>query len=146
MACRGDVLDRIAQHRLPTDTCDRFRRRLGRRGPSRLISRVPRATASGCKFTLQSKNDLYLCFEQAIFRDEGESLRFSYPADHPLASEFEEQMVQLIREYRGDGEYLSVHHPEEQGAKDDAPDSMALALFSAAGGGLARFPSVAALL
>jgi len=31
---------------------------------------------------------------------------------------------------------LSVHHPAEQGAKDDAPDSTALALFSAAGGGI----------
>jgi hypothetical protein len=63
-------------------------------------------------------------------------MRFSYPADHPLAAEFEEQMARLIGEYKGDGEYLSVHHPEEPGARDDAPDSTALALFGAANGGI----------
>lgn len=55
-------------------------------------------------------------------------LRFSYPADHPLAAEFEEQMVALVREYKRDGEYLSVHHPDDDpGARDDAPDACALA-------------------
>jgi hypothetical protein len=51
-------------------------------------------------------------------------------------AEFEEQVTQLVREYKEDGEYLSVHHPDEQGAKDDAPDSTALALLAAAGGGI----------
>lgn len=54
------------------------------------------------KFSLQSKNALYLNFEAALFREPDYSLRFSYPVDHPLAAEFE-------------------NHPDEQGAVDDAP-------------------------
>ena len=46
---------------------------------------------------------------------------------------FENQMTRLLREYKGDGEYLSVHHPDEPDAKDDAPD--ATALYGAAAGG-----------
>src|SRR4051812_15231418 len=55
------------------------------------------------------------------------NVRLSYPADHPLAGEFEEQATRLVREYKGGGEYLSVHHPAEADAKDDAPDATALA-------------------
>lgn len=99
-------------------------------------SGLPIAAESHVKFTLQSKNDLYVNFENAIFRDEGDQMRFSYPADDPLASEFEEQTVRLVREYKGDGEYLSVHHPDEPDARDDAPDSTALALFGASGCGI----------
>ena len=61
-------------------------------------------------------------------------MRFSYPVDHPLTPDFEEQMSRLIREYKGDAEYLSVHHPDEPDACDDAPDASALALLGAAGG------------
>lgn len=86
------------------------------------------------QFTMQSKNELYLNFELALFRDGGDPLRFSYPPDHPLAGEFEEQMVALEREYIGQGEYLSVHHPDEIGAKDDAPDATALMLMASLGG------------
>jgi hypothetical protein len=60
----------------------------------------------------------------------GDPLAFTYPADHSLASEFEEQMTKLVREYKGNGEYLSIHHPEEQGGRNDAPDSTELALFA----------------
>jgi hypothetical protein len=63
--------------------------------------------ASHVKFTLQSKNDRYVNFEQAIYRDEGDIMRFSYPAGHSLAAEFEAQMIRLLHEYKGDGEYLS---------------------------------------
>jgi hypothetical protein len=35
-------------------------------------------------------------------RDEGDSLPFSYPADHPLAAEFKEQLKRLVREYIGE--------------------------------------------
>jgi hypothetical protein len=59
-----------------------------------------------------------------------------YPADHPLAGEFEKQMVALIRDYKGDGEYMSVHHPDEPDAKDDAPDATGVALLAAADGGI----------
>ncbi len=91
------------------------------------------------QFTLQSKITLYMNFEAALFRDAGDPLRFSYPADHPLAAQFEEQMVALVREYKGQGEMLSIHHPDEQGAKDDAPDATALMLLGAVGGSMARF-------
>lgn len=37
------------------------------------------------------------------------------PVGHALASESEEQMTALTREYRGDGEYTSVHHPDTPG-------------------------------
>src|SRR5688572_13309562 len=84
------------------------------------------------KFTLQSKIDLYLNYEQALSKERGDKMQFSYPADHPLAAEFEEQLVALLREYKADGDYLSGYHPEEPNAKDDAPDSTALAPFAAA--------------
>lgn len=38
-------------------------------------------------------------FEAALFRDPEDELRFPYPADHPLASEFEGEMIELEREY-----------------------------------------------
>ena len=77
---------------------------------------------------------MYLAFESAIYREPGDSLRFSYPVDHALAAEFEEQMTALVREYKGDGDYLSVHHPDTPGALDDAPDATALMLIGAAQG------------
>jgi len=51
-------------------------------------------------FTLQSKDTLYLNLQEAIFRPAGDPLRFSYPADHPLAPEFEDQMTKLLRSTR----------------------------------------------
>ena len=66
----------------------------------------------------------------------GSSERFTYPADHPLASEFEEQMTQLIREYQGQGEYLKASAPDEPGTHDDACDSTALALLAGSGGSI----------
>lgn len=77
---------------------------------------------------------MYLNFESAIYRELGDPLRFSYPADHEIAAEFGEQMTTLTREYKGDGEYLSVHHPDTPGARDDAPDATALMLMGAARG------------
>jgi hypothetical protein len=38
-------------------------------------------------------------------------------------------MAELIREYKGDGEY--PHHPEKPGAHDDARDATALMLLAA---------------
>jgi|GEM_PF-5217479 len=35
-------------------------------------------------------------------------------------------MTTLVREYKGDGEFLSVHHPDTPGALDDAPDALCL--------------------
>src|SRR5206468_5597049 len=97
---------------------------------------LPIGEESFFKFTVQSKNDLYLHDEQALFKEPDDPLRYSYPADDPLTAEFEDQMVRLVREYKGDGEYLCVHHPDEPDARDDAPDSTALCLLAGAGGSL----------
>lgn len=97
---------------------------------------LPMGEESLYAFTQKSKNDLYTTFEGALFRDPGDPLRFSYPAWHPLASEVEEQMTQLIREYKGDGEFLSPHAPEVPGAHDDAPTAIALAVMAASVGGI----------
>ena len=64
--------------------------------PNKLASRPP---ACHVKFKLHSKNDLYLVFADTLYRDEGDSLRFSYPSDHPLAAEFEEQMTAWAKEF-----------------------------------------------
>ena len=77
---------------------------------------------------------MYLNFELAIYRYSGDPLRFSYRADQPLAAEFEEQMTTLVREYKGDGEYLSVHHPQTPEALDEAPNAAALMLMGTARG------------
>lgn len=77
---------------------------------------------------------MYLNFESVIYHDPVDPLKFSYPAVHQLAAEFEEQMTSLAREYKGDGEYLSVHHSDTPGALDDAPDATALCLMGAARG------------
>ena len=111
----------------------------GTGGPLEILeqgSGLPVGEQSFFKFTLQSKDRLYVLFEQALFREPGQEGRFSYPADHPLAGEFEEQMTAMLREYKGDGEYLSVHHPDEAGAHDDGPDATALALLAGAAGGI----------
>jgi len=106
--------------------------------PNEILQRdggLPMSEDSFFPFTLSGKNDLYVNYEQSLFKDACDDERFSYPADHPLTAEFEEQMVALEREYKGDGEYLSVHHPEnDANAKDDAPDATALALLAAAQG------------
>ena len=106
-------------------------------GPMQILMQngvFPVGEKSFFKFSLQSKNDLYLNFEQALFGDRTDPMSFSYPADHPLTAEFEDQMTKLIREYAGHGEWPQVHHPDEPDAKDDAPDSTALALFGALSG------------
>jgi hypothetical protein len=80
-------------------------------------SGLPVGSESFVQFTLQSKNRLYTTFEQTLFKDEGDQMRFSYPSDHPLTPEFEDQMISLVRECEGDGEYLSVPHPDEPGRR-----------------------------
>lgn len=80
-------------------------------------SSLPVDDGSHVKFSLQSKNAPYMRFEQASFRDASDKMRFSYPADHPLTAEFEDQMTGLVRECKGDGEHLSMHHLDESSAK-----------------------------
>ena len=45
------------------------------------------------KFTLQNKDRLYQKFDEALFRDPGDPMRLTYPADHRMAGKFEEQMT-----------------------------------------------------
>ena len=99
-------------------------------------SELPMGQESLVKFTLQSKHSMYSTWEQSLFRELGDPLRFSYPADHPQAPAFEEQTIKLVREYKGDGEFLSVHHPDEPDAHDDFPDSTALMVMVASGDGI----------
>jgi hypothetical protein len=97
---------------------------------------LPVDDESKVKFTLQSKSEMYTLWQEALFRDPEDEMAFTYPAEHPLTAEFEEQTVRLIREYKGEAELLSVHHPDEPDARDDAPDATVLSLLAASGGGL----------
>ena len=70
----------------------------------------PVADESFIQFTSQSKNQMYSLLDAALFRESGDPLRFSYPADHALTAEFEVGMTQLLWENSGQGEYLSPTH------------------------------------
>ena len=74
-------------------------------------SGLPIGTESFFVFSKQGKNDLYVHFENTLFKDDGDRLQFSYPADHVLPGEFEEQMTRLVGEYTGNGEFLAVLKP-----------------------------------
>jgi hypothetical protein len=86
----------------------------------------------------QSKNEMYLLLDAALYRDPTDPLAFSYPADHPLAAELEEQMTALLHLYTGNGEYLSPQAPKTQGAHDDACSMAALLCLGAATGKVGR--------
>jgi hypothetical protein len=129
------------------ETFDYFSRIVGVRGDSTGLgdfpmeflqshSGLPVGNESLVKFTLQSKDEMYSKWEQAIYREPGDPMRFSYPDDYPLAPAFEEQAIKQESEYKGDGEYLSVHHPDEPGGRDDYPDSTALMVMGASGGAI----------
>lgn len=97
---------------------------------------LPVDESSFVKFTLQSKNEMYGLFDEVLFKPEGEEGRFTYPADDPHTVDFEAQMTELVREYKGDAEFLSPHHPDKPGAHDDAADCVALMLKAASIGEL----------
>ena len=97
-------------------------------------SGLPMDEESRVQFTSQPKNEMYTLFEAALFREIGDPLRFSCPADHPLSGEFGEHVTTLVRECTGNGEYLSPHAPETPGAHEDAPTMAALGSMGAVGG------------
>lgn len=97
-------------------------------------SGLPMNSLSHVVFTDQSKHDMYTNFQEALLREVGDPMRFSYPSDHELAGEFEDQMCELIREYRGQRKLMAVHHPDRADAKDDAPDMATLTLWAVANG------------
>jgi len=59
-------------------------------------SGLPVGNESLVKFTLQSKHEMYTKWEQAICREPGDPMQFSYPADHPLAPTFESRRSNLF--------------------------------------------------
>lgn len=70
---------------------------------------------------------MYSLPQYAIIKNPDDPLQFSHPADHPRAAEFEEQFCGLVKELKGDVEYLSVHHADNDPAtRDDAQDTTAL--------------------
>lgn len=52
---------------------------------------------------------------------------------YALKPEFEGQITQLVREFMGGREFLSVHHPDEPDARDDRRDAATLSLLAGAG-------------
>jgi hypothetical protein len=69
-----------------------------------------------------------------VLRISSDIISLIYSADHPHAGKLEDQMTLLVREHKADGEYQSVQHPNEPGAKDDYPDSGALMVLGPARG------------
>lgn len=68
-------------------------------------SGLPIGQESFFVFSRQGKRDLDVGFETSLFKEESDTMRFSYPAAHPLAAEFEEQMCKLVREKRATGNF-----------------------------------------
>jgi len=80
------------------------------------------------KFGLQTKDILYKNYGQVLQK---KVLRYPNPdkaegEDKKMLTDFELEHFDLQKEYKGI--YLSVHHPDVQGAHDDYPDSAALAI------------------
>lgn len=96
----------------------------------RLAMELPLITVIPVKFTPQSKDYMYKFFllmiqEQKVWWPGHERVR-----KRKYWKMFEQQMLNLQKEYKGDGKYLSCHAPEDQrNAHDDFPDSLALALW-----------------
>lgn len=74
------------------------------------------------KFNLSSKDQLYKNLITVV-RNKATTV----PENHP--AKFKEQALDLQKEFKG--EFLSVHHPDDQNAHDDYPDSWALAEWAA---------------
>jgi hypothetical protein len=89
-------------------------------------SGLPMNDDSQVQFTMHTKNDMFTLLDAALFREiDGPDL-LSFPVGDPLTAELEEQMEKLVREYVGQGEFLSPHAPEEPGIHDDACMMLAL--------------------
>ena len=58
---------------------------------------LPQRRLSLGAFLLQFHDPPKRHFESALYREPGDSLRFSYPADHALAAEFEEQVPHPVK-------------------------------------------------
>jgi hypothetical protein len=54
---------------------------------------LPAGRESLFQFTMPRKNELYLDFERALFRNPGAIMQLSFATDHPLADEFKEDVA-----------------------------------------------------
>ncbi len=76
------------------------------------------------KFSAMTKDIMYKNLKVSI-----KQKLLDFPKlDSKIGEKFREQMLDLQQEYKG--QLLSVHHPDNAGAHDDAPDSLALADFA----------------
>jgi len=92
-----------------------------------MLKRKTRIPVIGVVFTAMNKDKLAKKGLNALAGKEP-SQTLSYPANHPLASVFEHQMRRLEKEYRADGK-VNYHHPKENDARDDYPDSWLLSIW-----------------
>lgn len=91
----------------------------------------------GFVFSAPSKANLYQTFANLISVGEGITdgvvedtgqKRFEYWGGCPMVRKFEFEMLELVKEYKGDKMLLSCHHPERNDAHDDTVDSCALSV------------------
>ena len=92
-------------------------------------------------FAPQNKHNLYQQFiglieigcsldDGTIEEDTTPQRRFEYWAGDTNLMRFEQQMLDMEKEYKGaESNMLSCHHPNTPGAKDDHPDSTAMSLY-----------------
>lgn len=87
-------------------------------------------------FSLSAKSDLYKHFDTEL-----KAGRFKYPANTATQDtvefrKFVDQMLSLNKFYNG--QHMICKHPESRGARDDFPDSAALACWAAKGAPITR--------
>lgn len=79
-------------------------------------------------FTQQSKDQMYKALYARI--SDG-NLGYYWSEDNSSAGEFEAEMLDLEKQYKGTNQYyLSVHHPDRPGAHDDHADALALTVYA----------------
>jgi hypothetical protein len=71
-----------------------------------------------------------------VFRVSNGIISLNYSGDQPDAVQFEDQMTGRVREFKADGEYLNVHHPDERGRGN--PNNGALMVLEAVRGKLGK--------
>lgn len=72
---------------------------------------LPLGPLSPVQLSFQSKIELYTDFDNTLFRDSGDQLRFSWPGDYSLAGEFEDQMRALHLRLQGRSRITTIDTP-----------------------------------
>ena len=86
-------------------------------------------------FSQQSKDQMYKSFDAKLSTSQPDRGRFGFgyywTEDNQSAQQFEAEMLELEKEYKGTNQYyLSVHHPNKPNAHDDHPDATALMIYA----------------